>query len=129
LIRPKLAGSEVTGDTAAQNQAQSLLLLNPCWGWYNPLNNLDKPAQEDEESCKPNQIGALLLLGPKNGANWHAFYTSQGNQHPKPAMPTLNGKERSQVLRFPVLMIGLNVPPREIIANPGGKTNPSIARQ
>jgi hypothetical protein len=62
-------------------------LLSPSSRWYDPLDNNDKPAQEDEESRKPNQIGARLPLGPKNGANWHAFHTSQGNQHPKPAMP------------------------------------------
>jgi hypothetical protein len=34
---------------AAQNQAQPFL-LNPSSSWYNPLNNNDKPAQEDDES-------------------------------------------------------------------------------
>ena len=78
---------------------------------------------------KTAPIGALLPLGPKNRANWHAFYTSHGNQHPKPAMPTINGKERSHVLRFPALMVGLKRSTGVIIAGSIGKTDSPIASQ
>jgi hypothetical protein len=66
---------------------------------------------------------------PKNGANWHAFHTSQGNQHPKPAVPTINGKETSDVLHFPSLMVGPQRSTGGVIANSGGKTDSPIASQ
>jgi len=57
------------------------------------------------------------------------FTPAKATSIPKPAVPTINGKETSHSLHFPSSMVGPQRSTGGVIANSGGKTDSPIASQ